>query len=87
MYDETGNLPGATESLLEALKVARSMGNPGAEAPVWNNLGLALQNSAQYGDALECFERAAALAKDSEEFRPVEKFALRKHRQLRSASA
>ena len=75
MYDETGNLPGATESLLEALKVARSMGNPGAEAPVWNNLGLALQNSAQYGDALECFERAAALARDSEDFRSVEKFA------------
>ena len=35
------------------------------------------QNSAQYGDALECFERAAALAKDSEEFRPVEKIAYR----------
>jgi putative two-component system response regulator len=74
-YVETGNLPSATESLLEALKVARSLCNPGAEAPVWNNLGLALQNSAQYGDALECFERAAALAEDSEEFRPVEKFA------------
>ncbi len=75
MFVETGSLPSATESLLEALQVARTLGNPGAEAPVWNNLGLALQNSAQYGDALDCFERAAQIAKDSAEFRPVEKLA------------
>lgn len=65
MMVETGNLPGATEALLEALHVSRSIGEPGTESPVWNNLGLALQNSAQYGDALECFERAAATAKES----------------------
>ncbi|HQR19379.1 MAG TPA: HD domain-containing protein [Burkholderiaceae bacterium] len=70
MYVETGNLPSATESLLEALQVAKSLGNQAAESPAWNNLGLALQNSAQYGDALACFERAAALASDSPEFRP-----------------
>jgi putative two-component system response regulator len=75
MLVETGNLPSATEALLEALTIARSLANAGAEAPVWNNLGLALQNSAQYGDALECFERAAALAKDSAEFRPIEAIA------------
>ena len=74
-YVETGNIAVGMESLLEALKVARSMRNPGAEAPVWINLGVALMNSAQYGDALESFERAAALAKDSEDFRQVEKFA------------
>ena len=49
---ETGNLPGATESYSEALEIARSLMDPGAEAPVWNNLGLALQNAAQYRDAL-----------------------------------
>ena len=59
MRMETGNLPGATESYSEALEIARSLDDPGAEAPVWNNLGLALQNSAQYSDALQCFERAA----------------------------
>jgi len=77
MLVETGNLPGATEALLEALQVARSLGESGMESPVWNNLGLALQNSAQYGDALGCFERAAAIAKESSNLnvRTVERLA------------
>jgi putative two-component system response regulator len=76
MRMETGNLPGATESYSEALEIARSLVDPGAEAPVWNNLGLALQNAAQYSDALQCFERAAQLAGRSEKFAFVEKQAL-----------
>lgn len=76
MRMETGNLPGATESYSEALEIARSLVDPGAEAPVWNNLGLALQNAAQYSDALQCFERAAMLAERSENFAFVEKQAL-----------
>jgi putative two-component system response regulator len=62
MQMETGNLPGATEAYSEALKVARELGEEEQEAPVWNNLGAALMNSAQYADALKCFERAATLA-------------------------
>ena len=73
---ETGNLPGATQSYSEALEIARSLCDIGAEAPVWNNLGLALQNAAQYSDALQCFERAAKLAGRSEQFALVEKQAL-----------
>lgn len=72
MRMETGSLPGATEALSEALEVARKLGDPGIEAPVWNNLGLALQNAAQHGDALQCFERAAALAQRHPEFAHVE---------------
>jgi len=76
MRMETGNLPGATESYSEALEVARSMMDSGAEAPVWNNLGLALQSAAQYSDALQCFERAAALGERSTQFAHVQKEAL-----------
>jgi len=76
MRMETGNLPGATESYSEALEIARSLVDLGAEAPVWNNLGLALQNAAQYSDALQCFERAALLAERSETFAFVEIHAL-----------
>jgi putative two-component system response regulator len=76
MRKETGNLPGATESYSEALEIARSLTDPGAESPVWNNLGLALQNAAQYGDALQCFERAAVLAQRSEQFAHVGRQAL-----------
>jgi putative two-component system response regulator len=72
---ETGNLPGSTEALSEALLVAREIGDPGLEAPVWNNLGVGLQNAAQYGDAVRCFERAATQARSSVEFGWVEKHA------------
>lgn len=76
MRMETGNLPGATESYSEALGIARELMDAGAEAPVWNNLGLALQNAAQYSDALQCFQRAAALSERSEQFAFVQKKAL-----------
>ena len=65
MQMETGNLPGATETYSEALQVARELGEEEQEAPVWNNLGVALLSSAQYADALKCFERAATLATKS----------------------
>jgi putative two-component system response regulator len=73
MCVETGNLPGSTESLSEALQVARTLGEPGLEAPIWNNLGLAFQTAAQYSDAMQCFERAAARAKASTQVAEVEK--------------
>ena len=64
---ETGNLPDATASYSEALTVARKLGDPEVEAPVWNNLGLALMSSAQYADALRCFQKAEQLAGKSTE--------------------
>jgi len=65
MQMEAGNLPGTTETYLEALTVARELGEEEQEAPVWNNLGVALLSSGQYADALKCFERAATLATNS----------------------
>lgn len=59
---EGGNFPEATASYSEALTLAQQLGAAQAEAPVWNNLGLALMYSAQYDDAIRCFDRAAALA-------------------------
>jgi putative two-component system response regulator len=76
MLMETGSLPGATEVYSEALEIARRIGDKGTEAPVWNNLGIALQNAAQYDDAVQCYERAASLAQSSSEFAFVEKQAL-----------
>jgi putative two-component system response regulator len=66
MQMETGNLPGATEAYSEALELARNLADPELEAPVWNNLGVALLIGAQYADALKCFERAASLARGSQ---------------------
>ena len=76
MRKETGNLPGATEDYSAALQIARELGDPEVEAPVWTNLGNALMSAAQYADALRCFERAASLAHDSKEQSHVESQAL-----------
>ncbi|MEW5882312.1 MAG: HD domain-containing phosphohydrolase, partial [Pseudomonadota bacterium] len=76
MRMETGNLPEATASFSEALDIAQHLGDAGAEAPVWNNLGLALQNAAQHADAIQCFERAATLAQRSPAFAFVRRSAL-----------
>jgi putative two-component system response regulator len=65
MLVETGNLPGATQAYADAIRIAKDLSDPGIEAPVWNNLGIALMNSAQYADALQCFERAEFLANQS----------------------
>jgi len=63
MLNETGNVPGATECLSEAISVAQSIANVGAESAAWNNLGLVLMGSAQYASAIECFKRAEGLAR------------------------
>jgi putative two-component system response regulator len=76
MQMETGNLPKATACYSEALLIAQSLGDAGAEAPVWNNLGLALQSAAQYADAIRSFERAAAIAAASAIYAHVQKSAL-----------
>jgi tetratricopeptide (TPR) repeat protein len=76
MHMETGNLPASTACYSEALAIAQRLGDPGAEAPVWNNLGLALQNAAQYADAIGCFERAASLAERSPAFSHARRQAL-----------
>jgi putative two-component system response regulator len=76
MRMETGNLPEATACYSEALEIAQQLGDVGAEAPVWNNLGVALQNAAQYADAIRCFERAAQLAEASLAFSHVRRQAL-----------
>lgn len=62
MHTDVGDLPAAVACLSEALDAARHLDDPAAEAPVWSNLGLALQNAALYAEALRCHERAAALA-------------------------
>lgn len=66
MHMEACNLPAAVASLAEALAIAQRLGDAMAEAPVWSNLGLALQNAALYEDAIRCHERAAALAGSAE---------------------
>ena len=52
MLTETGNLPSATESFAEAIQIAKEIGDPSVEAPVWNNIGNALMASAQFSDAI-----------------------------------
>jgi putative two-component system response regulator len=59
---DTGNLPAAIEVYAEALEVALEMGDPSAEAAVWNNLGVALIYAAQYQDAIACLERVVSIA-------------------------
>jgi putative two-component system response regulator len=76
MLMETGNLPGATQAYADAIEIARALADPGVEAPVWSNLGIALMYSAQYGDALQCFERAELLAKQSATPTPYESIAI-----------
>ena len=60
---DSGNLPAAVECYAEALDLAIALGDPVREAAVWNNLGLALIYAAQYGEAMQCLERAIELAK------------------------
>jgi HD-GYP domain-containing protein (c-di-GMP phosphodiesterase class II) len=60
---DSGNLPAAVECYAEALELIVALGDPVREAAVWNNLGLALVYAAQYGEAIQCLERAIELAK------------------------
>ncbi len=58
---DSGNLPAAVECYAEALELAVGLGDPVREAAVWNNLGLVLIYAAQYGEAIQCLERAIEL--------------------------
>ncbi len=60
---DSGNLPAAVECYAEALEIIAALGDPVREAAVWNNLGLALIYAAQYGEAVQCLERAIEMAK------------------------
>jgi putative two-component system response regulator len=61
---DSGNLPAAVECYAEALELVHGLGDSVAEVGVWNNLGVALLYAAQYGEAIQCFERAIELASD-----------------------
>lgn len=58
MRMETGDIAGAIEIDAEAIALARELGAAEQEAPVWNNLGIALLAAGQPADALRCFQRA-----------------------------
>ena len=73
---ENGNLPAATACFSEALDVARLLSDPAEAAPVWNNLGLALQRSALNAEAVQCYQRAVALAEGSRTVAMVHRSAL-----------
>lgn len=62
---EDGGLPAATACLSQALQVARRLPDAAAAAPVWSNLGLALQRSALNGEAMQCYQRALDLSAHS----------------------
>ncbi len=65
MLIETGNIPGATEHFANAIAEARALADAGVEAPVWNNLGIAMMTAAQYGSAIDCFTRAELLSRNT----------------------
>jgi putative two-component system response regulator len=66
---EAGNLPLAIEAYAEALAIAIELNDPRAESAVCNNLGVALLYSAQYEDALTCFQRVVARSERNEALR------------------
>jgi response regulator RpfG family c-di-GMP phosphodiesterase len=73
---DSGNLPAAIECYAEALDLIVALGDRIREAPVWNNLGVALLYGAQYAESIQCFDRALDLAKDESELLAVRQQAL-----------
>ncbi|MDL1862148.1 HD domain-containing protein [Betaproteobacteria bacterium PRO7] len=73
---DSGNLPAAIECYAEALELILALGDRIREAPVWNNLGVALLYGAQYAESIQCFDRALDLAKDEDELSGVRQQAL-----------
>ncbi len=61
---DTGNIATAVESYAEALELAENMRDLRAETPVWVNLGTALGYAGQLSDAVACFERVVAYARE-----------------------
>jgi putative two-component system response regulator len=59
---DTGNMPLAIQSYVRSLELARELEDTKGECSTWNNLGLALHYSAQYREAIDCFERAIEIA-------------------------
>lgn len=59
---DTGNVSGAIECYAQALELAKKLHDREAECSVWGNLGTALFHTAQYQDAVACFEHVIKLA-------------------------
>ena len=59
---QTNNPGDALLSLANALRLAEGLHDAVAVAAVWNSLGGAFYEAALYLDALECYERASAVA-------------------------
>jgi tetratricopeptide (TPR) repeat protein len=76
MQSETGNLPGATASLSEAIEIAKELQDKTAESRAWVNLGVSLIAAAQYSDSISSFERAIVLAEADEAGAQVRRNAL-----------
>jgi putative two-component system response regulator len=64
---DTGNLPVAIETYVEALEIAIELEDALAQAKLWTNLGAALTSAAQYPDAIACLERVAAVTEGHDE--------------------
>jgi putative two-component system response regulator len=64
---ELGDMPRAIDAYSEALSLARELGDPALEGPVWINLGTLLMQSAQYADALKSYQRAVSIARGPQE--------------------
>jgi putative two-component system response regulator len=61
MYSDTGNIPRAVECYAQALEMAQGLRDTEAEISVWINLGAALNQAAQYRDAITSLEHAVHL--------------------------
>ena len=62
ILSQTNNPGDALLSLADALRLAEGLNDAVAVAAVWNSLGGAFYEAALYLDALECYERASAVA-------------------------
>jgi len=64
---DSGNQPLAIEAYAEALEIAIELRDPIAEGKVFNNLGAALINAAQFRDAIACLERVVTVTEGNDE--------------------
>ena len=69
MYADTGNASQAIECYAKALELAQELRDSEAECIVWVNLGVALLYSAQYRDAVACFEHVIRIAGSEPRYR------------------
>jgi tetratricopeptide (TPR) repeat protein len=73
---QTNNPGDALLSLADALRLAEGLHDAVAVAAVWNSLGGAFYEAALYLDALECYERASAVAAEIRELTNVRSWAM-----------